>query len=340
MSEIQNPAAEKKQVIFSGIQPSGTLTLGNYIGALRNFVKLQNDYDCIYCIVDEHAITVRQNPADLRRRCLELAAIYIASGLDPKKNLIYCQSHVSAHAELAWILNCFTYMGELNRMTQFKAKSAAHADNINAGLFTYPVLMAADILLYQTNLVPVGVDQKQHLELCRDIAQCFNGIYGDVFTIPEGYIPKVGAKIMSLQEPEKKMSKSDPEETYIALLDDADTIRRKIRRAVTDSDGEIRYDPENKPGVSNLLSIMSALGAGEIDAIAAELQGKGYGELKNRTTECVVEALSPLQSEYKRLVADKAYLQSVIDENAKTAAYLANKTLRKVQKKIGYAPRG
>ena len=340
MSEIQNPAAEKKQVIFSGIQPSGTLTLGNYIGALRNFVKLQNDYDCIYCIVDEHAITVRQNPADLRRRCLELAAISIASGLDPKKNLIYCQSHVSAHAELAWILNCFTYMGELNRMTQFKAKSAAHADNINAGLFTYPVLMAADILLYQTNLVPVGVDQKQHLELCRDIAQRFNGIYGDVFTIPEGYIPKVGAKIMSLQEPEKKMSKSDPEETYIALLDDADTIRRKIRRAVTDSDGEIRYDPENKPGVSNLLSIMSALGAGEIDAIAAELQGKGYGELKNRTTECVVEALSPLQSEYKRLVADKAYLQSVIDENAKTAAYLANKTLRKVQKKIGYAPRG
>ncbi len=340
MSEIQNAAAEKKQVIFSGIQPSGTLTLGNYIGALRNFVKLQNDYDCIYCIVDEHAITVRQNPADLRRRCLELAAIYIASGLDPKKNLIYCQSHVSAHAELAWILNCFTYMGELNRMTQFKAKSAAHADNINAGLFTYPVLMAADILLYQTNLVPVGVDQKQHLELCRDIAQRFNGIYGDVFTIPEGYIPKVGAKIMSLQEPEKKMSKSDPEETYIALLDDADTIRRKIRRAVTDSDGEIRYDPENKPGVSNLLSIMSALGAGEIDAIAAELQGKGYGELKNRTTECVVEALSPLQSEYKRLVADKAYLQSVIDENAKTAAYLANKTLRKVQKKIGYAPRG
>ena len=326
MSEMQQPAAEKKQVIFSGIQPSGTLTLGNYIGALRNFVKLQNDYDCIYCIVDEHAITVRQNPADLRRRCLELAAIYIASGLDPQKNLIYCQSHVSAHAELAWILNCFTYMGELNRMTQFKAKSAAHADNINAGLFTYPVLMAADILLYQTNLVPVGVDQKQHLELCRDIAQRFNGVYGNVFTIPEGYIPKVGAKIMSLQEPEKKMSKSDPEETYIALLDDPDTIRRKIKRAVTDSDGEIRYDPENKPGVSNLLSIMSALGAGDIETIVADMQGKGYGELKNRTTECVINALTPLQS--------------VIDENAQKAAYLANKTLRKVQKKIGYAPRG
>ena len=340
MSEMQQPAAEKKQVIFSGIQPSGTLTLGNYIGALRNFVKLQNDYDCIYCIVDEHAITVRQNPADLRRRCLELAAIYIASGLDPQKNLIYCQSHVSAHAELAWILNCFTYMGELSRMTQFKDKSAKHADNINAGLFTYPVLMAADILLYQTNLVPVGVDQKQHLELCRDIAQRFNGVYGNVFTIPEGYIPKVGAKIMSLQEPEKKMSKSDPEETYIALLDDPDTIRRKIKRAVTDSDGEIRYDPENKPGVSNLLSIMSALGAGDIETIVADMQGKGYGELKNRTTECVINALTPLQSEFKRLIADKGYLQSVIDENAQKAAYLANKTLRKVQKKIGYAPRG
>ena len=342
MSEVQQntQVAEKKPIIFSGIQPSGTLTLGNYIGALRNFVKLQDDYDCIYCIVDEHAITVRQNPADLRRRCLELAAIYIASGLDPKKNLIYSQSHVSAHAELGWILNCFTYMGELNRMTQFKAKSAAHADNINAGLFTYPVLMAADILLYQTNLVPVGVDQKQHLELCRDIAQRFNGVYGNVFTIPEGYIPKIGAKVMSLQEPEKKMSKSDPEDTYIALLDDPDTIRRKIRRAVTDSDGEIRYDPENKPGVSNLLSIMSALGAGDVEKIAEEMQGQGYGELKSRTTDCVIAALTPLQTEFKRLIADKGYLQSVIDENAKTAGYLATKTLRKVQKKIGLAPRG
>ncbi len=333
-------ATEKKPIIFSGIQPSGTLTLGNYIGALRNFSLLQNDYDCIYCIVDLHAITVRQTPADLRRRCMELAAIYIASGLDPKKNLIYCQSHVSGHAELGWILDCFTYMGELQRMTQFKAKSAAHADNINAGLFTYPVLMAADILLYQTNLVPVGVDQKQHLELCRDIAQRFNAIYGDVFTIPEGYIPKVGSKIMSLQEPTKKMSKSDPEETYIALLDDPDTIRRKIKRAVTDSDGEIRYDPENKPGVSNLLSIMSALGAGEIDAIAQEMAGQGYGALKTRTADCVIAALEPLQREYKRLIADKAYLQGVLDENAKTANYLATKTLRKVQKKIGLASRG
>ncbi|MDD6050647.1 MAG: tryptophan--tRNA ligase [Clostridiales bacterium] len=331
---------EKKPIIFSGIQPSGTLTLGNYIGALKNFSKLQDEYDCIYSIVDMHAITVRQNPAELRRRCLELAAIYIASGIDPKKSLIYCQSHVSGHAELAWILSCFTYMGEMNRMTQFKDKSAKHADNINVGLFTYPVLMAADILLYQTNLVPVGHDQKQHLEICRDIAQRFNSIYGDVFTIPEGYIPKVGARIMSLQEPTRKMSKSDPEDTFVALTDDPDTIRRKIKRAVTDSDGEIRFDPENKPGVSNLLSIMSALGAGEIDALVQEMQGLGYGELKNRTADCVIAALAPMQAEYKRLIADKGYLQNVLDENAKTATYLATKTLRKVQKKVGFAARG
>ncbi|MBR5345092.1 MAG: tryptophan--tRNA ligase [Clostridia bacterium] len=333
-------AIERKPVIFSGIQPSGTLTLGNYIGALKNFVVLQDDYDCIYCIVDEHAITVRQNPADLRRRCLELAAIYLAAGIDPKKSLVFCQSHVSGHAELGWILNCFTYMGELSRMTQFKAKSAAHADNINAGLFTYPVLMAADILLYQANLVPVGVDQKQHLELCRDIAIRFNGVYGDVFTIPDGYIPKVGARIMSLQEPTKKMSKSDPEETYIALIDPPDAIRRKIKRAVTDSDGEIRFDPENKPGVSNLLSIMSALGGGEIDAICSELQGQGYGVLKSRVTDCVIAALEPLQNEFRRLMADKSYLQGVIDEGAANANRIALRTLRKVQKKIGFAPRG
>ena len=338
MSEIVKP--EKKPIIFSGIQPSGTLTLGNYIGALKNFSKLQDDYDCIYCIVDMHAITVRQNPAELRRRCLELAALYIASGIDPKKSLVYCQSHVPGHAELAWILNCYTYMGEMNRMTQFKDKSAKHADNINVGLFTYPVLMAADILLYQTNLVPVGHDQKQHLEICRDIAQRFNGVYGDVFTIPEGYIPKVGARIMSLQEPTRKMSKSDPEDTFVALLDDPDTIRRKIKRAVTDSDGEIRFDPENKPGVSNLLSIMSALGAGSIESLCEELAGQGYGTLKARTTDAVIAALEPLQAEYKRLIADKGYLQGVLDENAKTANYLANKTLRKVQKKVGFAARG
>jgi len=332
-------APEKKPIIFSGIQPSGTLTLGNYIGALRNFPLLQDDYDCIYCVVDMHAITVRQDPAQLRRRCQELAAIYIASGIDPQKSLIYCQSHVSGHAELSWILNCFTYMGELNRMTQFKDKAAKHADNINAGLFTYPVLMAADILLYQTNLVPVGVDQKQHLELARDIAQRFNGVYGNVFTVPEPYIPKVGAKIMSLQEPTRKMSKSDPEDTYIALLDPPDVIRRKIKRAVTDSDGEIRFDPENKPGVSNLLSILSALGAGSIDSLVEEMNGQGYGQLKSRVTDAVIATLDPLQAEFNRLMADKGYLQSVIDENAQKANYLATKTLRKVQKKIGFAAR-
>ena len=339
MSEITT-APVRKPVIFSGIQPSGTLTLGNYIGALRNFSTLQEDHDCIYCIVDEHAITVRQNPADLRRRCLELAAIYIASGIDPQKSIIYCQSHVSAHAELGWILNCFTYMGELQRMTQFKAKSAAHADNINAGLFTYPVLMAADILLYQTNLVPVGVDQKQHLELCRDIAIRFNGVYGDVFTIPEGYIPKVGAKIMSLQEPTKKMSKSDPEETYIALTDEPDVIRRKIKRAVTDSDGSIRFDPEEKPGVSNLLAIISTLSGTPIETICSEMQGQGYGALKGRATDCIIESLAPLQAEFRRLMADKGYLQGVVDQNAQKANALALRTLRKVQKKVGFAPRG
>ena len=330
----------KKQVIFSGIQPSGTLTLGNYIGALSRFATLQDQYDCIYCVVDEHAITVRQNPADLRRRCLELTALYLASGIDPKKSILYCQSHVSAHAELAWILNCFTYMGELNRMTQFKDKSAKHADNINAGLFTYPVLMAADILLYQTDFVPVGADQKQHLEITRDIAQRFNGVYGDVFTIPEPLISKTGAaRIMSLQEPERKMSKSDPEETFISLVDDADTIRRKIKRAVTDSESEIRFDPENKPGVSNLLSIISALSGESTDALCGELSGQGYGALKSRTADCIIAALEPLQAEYKKLIADKAYLMSVQAESAEKASWLALKTLRKVQKKIGFAAR-
>ena len=332
-------STERKPVIFSGIQPSGMLTLGNYIGALNRFSKLQDDYDCIYCVVDEHAITVRQNPADLRRRCLELAALYIASGIDPEKSIIYCQSHVSAHAELGWILNCFTYMGELNRMTQFKEKSAKHADNINAGLFTYPVLMAADILLYQTNYVPVGADQKQHLELCRDIAQRFNGVYGDVFAIPEPLIGKTGARIMSLQEPEKKMSKSDLGEGSVFLLDDPDTIRRKIRRAVTDSETEIRFDPENKPGVSNLLNIISAQSGESVDSVCAELAGQGYGALKNRAADVTIASLEPLQAEFKRIIADKEYLLKVLNANSERAAYLASKTLRKVQKKVGFAPR-
>lgn len=336
----QQTAPVKKQRILSGIQPSGTPTLGNYIGAMRNWKLLEDQYDCLYMIADLHAITVRQEPAKLRAQSIQLLALLLAIGLDPEKNVLFFQSHVHQHAEMNWLLDCFTYMGEMSRMTQYKDKCAKHADNINVGLFDYPVLMAADILLYQTNLVPVGVDQRQHLEICRDIAMRFNGIYGDVFTIPEGYIPKVGAKIMSLQDPTKKMSKSDPEETFISLLDDADTIRRKIKRAVTDSDGEIRFDPENKPGVSNLLSIMSALGAGDVEALAAEMAGKGYGDLKARTTDCVIAALEPLQAEYKRLIADKTYLQGILDENAKTAAYLANKTLRKVQKKVGFAARG
>lgn len=330
---------ETKKIIFSGIQPSGTLTLGNYIGALRNFKLLEDEYQCIYCVVDMHAITVRQDPAALRRRCLELAAIYIASGLDPKKNVIYCQSHVSGHAELAWILNCFTYMGELQRMTQFKDKAQKHADNINAGLFTYPTLMAADILLYQTDLVPIGADQKQHLELTRNIAQRFNGIYGDVFTVPEGYFGKVGSRIMSLQDPSRKMSKSDPEETFISLLDPPDAIRRKVRRAVTDSEADIRFDPENKPGVSNLLSIIAALTGQSVEEAAAELQGQGYGKLKDRVSECVIETLAPLQSEHKRLMADKAYLQGVLAENAEIANRMALRTLRKVQRKVGFAER-
>ena len=330
---------ERKPVIFSGIQPSGVLTIGNYIGALSRFSELQDDYDCIYCVVDEHAITVRQNPADLRRRCLELIALYIASGLDPEKSILYCQSHVSAHAELGWILNCYTYMGELSRMTQFKDKSAKHAENINAGLFTYPVLMASDILLYQTNYVPIGADQKQHLELCRDIAQRFNGVYGDVFTIPEPLITKTGARVMSLQEPDKKMSKSDPGDGSVFLLDDPDTVRRKLKRAVTDSETEIRFDPENKPGVSNLLSIISALSGESIDSICAELNGQGYGALKARAADVTIAALEPLQAEHRRLMADKEYLLKVMNTNAERAAHLASKTLRKVQKKIGFAPR-
>ncbi len=238
----------QKKRIFSGIQPTGKLTLGNYIGALRNFNILQDEYDCVYSIVDLHALTVRQNPTELRQACLRTMATFLASGLNPEKNIIYFQSQVAAHAELAWVLNCFTYMGEMSRMTQFKDKSAKHADNINCGLFTYPVLMAADILLYQADLVPIGADQKQHLEICRDIAGRFNAIYGDVFTIPDGYFPKVGARVMSLQEPTRKMSKSDPEETYIAMLDEPDVIRRKIRRAVTDSENRIAYEPESRPG--------------------------------------------------------------------------------------------
>lgn len=331
---------ERKKVIFSGIQPSGTLTMGNYIGALRNFKLLSDEYDCVYCVVDMHAITVKQDAAKLRSQCLSLAAMYMAVGLDPDKNLIYCQSHVSAHAELAWVLNCVTYMGELSRMTQFKDKSAKHADNINAGLFTYPVLMAADILLYQTDLVPIGADQKQHLEITRDIGQRFNSLYGDTFVIPDAYIGKVGSRVMSLQEPTRKMSKSDPEDTYIGLLDTPEDVRRKVKRAVTDSDGEIRFDVENKPGVSNLLSIVSALTGEPVQAVADSLAGQGYGGLKSRVADVVCDTLAPIQAEYKRIIADKATLQAILDRNAQEAARRANRTLDKVKRKVGFAPHG
>ena len=328
-----------KKALFSGMQATGNLTLGNYLGALKNFVTLQNEYETFYCVVDEHSITVRQDPAELRKRARNLLTLYIAAGLDPAKNCIYYQSHVSAHAELAWILNCFTYMGELNRMTQFKDKSAKHADNINAGLFTYPVLMAADILLFQADVVPVGKDQMQHLEITRDIANRFNNIYGDVFTIPEPYIGKAGAKIMSLQEPEKKMSKSDENtNASIYLMDDPDTIMRKCKRAVTDSGSEVLYR-EDKPGVSNLIDIYRCCLNKSVEEVEREFGGKGYGDFKMAVGEAVVSVLKPLQDEFNRLSKDKAYIDAAIKENAEKAGYFANKTLRKVQKKIGFPER-
>ena len=331
--------ADEKKILFSGMQATGNLTLGNYLGALKNWVSLNEDYECYYCVVDEHSITVRQNPAELRQRARALLTLYIAAGLDPEKNCIYYQSHVSGHAELAWILNCYTYMGELQRMTQFKDKSAKHADNINAGLFTYPVLMAADILLFQADVVPVGIDQMQHLELTRDIAQRFNGIYGDVFKIPEAYLGKVGAKIMSLQEPTKKMSKSDENmNASIYLMDDPDTIIRKFKRAVTDSDNEIRYAAE-KPGISNLIDIYRATTGKSIEEVEKEFAGKGYGDFKLAVGESVVDVLKPLQDRVAELSKDKAYIDSIIKNNGERANYVANKTLRKVQKKIGFPER-
>ena len=328
-----------KKVLFSGMQATGNLTLGNYLGALKNWVTLSDDYECFYSVVDMHSITIRQDPATLRKRARALLTLYIAAGLDPKKNCIYYQSHVSGHAELAWILDCFTYMGELNRMTQFKDKAAKHADNINAGLFTYPVLMAADILLYQADVVPVGIDQMQHLELTRNIAIRFNNLYGDVFTVPEAYIGKVGAKIMSLQDPSKKMSKSDENPNgSIYLMDDPDTIMRKCKRAVTDSEACIAYR-EEQPGLKNLIDIYCACMGKPPDEAVKEFAGKGYGELKMAVGEAVVSVLKPLQEEAARLTKDKAYIDGIIKENAEKAGYYANKTLRKVQKKVGFPER-
>lgn len=329
----------EKKVLFSGMQATGTLTLGNYLGALKNWVTLSEEYETFYCVVDLHSITVRQEPAVLRKRARDLLTLYIAAGLDPKKNCIYYQSHVSGHSELAWILNCFTYMGELGRMTQFKDKSKKNEDNINAGLFTYPVLMAADILLFQADVVPVGVDQMQHLEITRDIAQRFNSIYGDVFTIPEAYLGKTGAKIMSLQDPTKKMSKSDENpNASIYLMDDTDTIMRKFKRAVTDSGSEILYTDE-KPGVKNLIDIYGSMTGKTPEEVVKEFAGKGYGDFKMAVGEAVVSGLKPIQDTCEQLARDKTYIDGIIRENTSKADYFAMKTLRKVQRKVGFPER-
>ncbi len=325
-----------QKISFSGVQPSGNLTIGNYLGAIKNFSEYTEKYKCFYCVVDMHAITVRQVPAELRRRTYETLALYIACGLDPDKNTLYVQSHVPAHAELSWILNCYTMFGELSRMTQFKDKSARHADNINAGLFTYPTLMAADILLFQTDVVPIGADQKQHVELARDIVTRFNGIYPDTFTLPEPIMAVNGAKIMSLAEPTKKMSKSDENENAVVrILDDRDTIIRKFRRAVTDSDTSVRF-AEGKDGINNLITIYSCFTGKSFAEIEAEFEGHGYGDFKAAVGETCADALAPVQAEFKRLVADKAYLEAQMKKGAEEAAYYARKTLSKVKKKVGF----
>ena len=329
-----------KKTLLSGIQPSGDLHLGNYLGAIKNWAELSDQFECYWFMADMHTITVRQNPADLRRRTLTQIATYIACGLDPEKNTIFVQSHVPAHAELGWVLDCYTMFGELSRMTQFKDKSAKNADNINAGLFTYPCLMAADILLYQPDFVPVGEDQKQHVEICRDVANRFNHVYGDVFTVPEPYIPKTGARVMSLNAPESKMSKSGPD-GCVFMMEKPEDIMRKFKRAVTDSDTErcVRYAPQEKPGVANLMSIYSAVTGKSFDEIEREFDGKGYGAFKPVVGEAVVELLRPIREETERLLADKAYLENVYRAGAERAGYIANKTLCKVYKKVGFLPR-
>ena len=327
---------QNEKVCFSGVQPSGNLTIGNYLGAIKNFSTFSEEYRCFYCVVDEHAITVRQVPAELRRRTYETLALYMACGLDPEKNTLYVQSHVPAHAELAWVLNCFTMFGELSRMTQFKDKSARHADNVNAGLFTYPVLMAADILLYQTDIVPVGVDQKQHLELARDIANRFNSVFPGTFTVTEPYIPKSGMKIMSLADPTKKMSKSDENpNAVIYILDDRDTIIRKFKRAVTDSGAEVRMG-EGKDGINNLITIYSVLTGKSVEEIEREFDGRGYGDFKLAVGEVCADALTPVHTRFDELMADKAALEAVMKQGAENASRAAYRTLSKVKKKLGF----
>ena len=327
--------SNKKPRVLSGIQPTGGFTLGNFIGAIRNWDKLQDECDCVYSIVDLHAITIRNDPAALRKKVRESAAMLLACGVDPARAVLFVQSHVPAHTELAWILSCYTQFGELSRMTQFKDKSKKHPENINVGLFTYPVLQAADILLYNADLVPIGHDQKQHVEICRDIALRFNGLYGDVFVIPESYFPKIGGRVMSLQDPATKMSKSDENDNAkIMLTDEPDAIIRKFKRAVTDSDNEVRYS-DDKPGISNLMSIYSALSGKSFADIESEFDGKGYGDFKLAVGECVADSLGPVQSEYKRILDDKAHLDSVLEKGARDAQSISDRVMKKVRRKIG-----
>ncbi|WP_295365859.1 tryptophan--tRNA ligase [uncultured Succinivibrio sp.] len=329
-----------KPIIFSGIQPSGELSVGNYIGSLRNWVKLQDDYDCIYCVVNEHAITVRQDPKELLTRSYDTLAIFLAAGIDPNKSTIFLQSHVPAHCQLSWVLNCYTQVGELNRMTQYKDKSKRYADNVTAGLFDYPVLMAADILLYQANLVPVGDDQKQHIEITRDIATRFNNLYGDTFVLPEGYFPKTGARVMSLQEPTKKMSKSDDNQNNVVrILEEPKSIIKKLKKAVTDSDNPpvIKYDWENKPGVSNLLEILSACNGKSIEELVEQYKDSMYGTFKCDVGDALVAMLEPIQTKYKEIRADQGYLDEVLKNGAVKARERAQKTLDDVYKKVGFA---
>ncbi len=329
---------QRKKIVLSGIQPSGSPTLGNYVGALRNWALLQtDDRFCYYCVANLHAATVRQDPDELRKRAFDTVALLLACGVDPKKSVVFVQSHVKEHAELNWVLACSTYMGELNRMTQFKDKSQKHADNINAGLYTYPVLMAADILLYQSDLVPVGDDQKQHIEITRDIAIRFNKVHGETFRIPEGYIPKVGARLMSLQDPTQKMSKSDPNPNgYVAIMDNPSVILKKFKRAVTDSDGLIQFDPVNKPGVSNLLAIYTTFTGKTLPEAEAEFEGKGYGHLKTAVADAVIEELTPIQNEFKRLVSDEAYIRRIMEDGAEQARIAAAATLAKAYHAMGF----
>lgn len=329
---------KRKPSILSGIQPTGRLTIGNYLGALRNWVALQDQYECYYVLVDLHAITVRQDPKVLRRRCYEFLALYMACGLDPATSTLFVQSHVPTHAQLSWILNCFTYMGEAQRMTQFKEKSSRHSENINIGLFDYPVLMAADILLYSADLVPVGEDQKQHLELTRNLAERFNGIYGNVFTVPEPFIPKVGARIMSLKDPTSKMSKTDEDDaTYVALLDEPEAVRRKIKRAVTDAGREVVYD-ESRPGLANLLTIFAATAGEPIETIVGRYEGKGYGDLKKELAEAIVEFLRPVQQRYRDIIADEPGLARVLADGAARALARTRPLLARVHEALGFIP--